>query len=88
MDAPHVGSNMTMTLYRLDGCSSCATVAETLDDLGVDFESVTVARRHSERDAVKSVTGQRRVPALVDGERGVVVSQSARIVEYLETTYG
>jgi len=37
---------------------------------------------------VKSVTGQRQVPALVDDEYGVTMSQSSRIIEYLETTYG
>lgn len=79
---------MTLTLYRLEGCPYCETVAETLDALQVDFESVWVEALHSERDEVKRVSGQRAVPVVVDEGRGVTMAQSERIVEYLETTYG
>ena len=79
---------MTITLYRIEGCPPCEAVVDALEELGVEFRSVRVRRRHSERDTVKETTGQRRVPALVDDDYGVTMSKSPRIVEYLETTYG
>jgi glutaredoxin len=79
---------MTVTLYRLEGCPYCERVVDTLEELNVGFDSVWVEGLHSKRNEVESVTGQRQVPVLVDDEYGVSMSQSARIIEYLETTYG
>lgn len=42
---------------------------------------------HSERDVVKRISGKRTVPAIVDENTGVTMSESANIVEYLENTY-
>lgn len=79
---------MAVTLYSLEGCPYCELVVDKLDELGVPFDEIQVEGLHSKRDRVRSVTGQRQVPALVDDEYGVKMSQSSRIVEYLETTYG
>jgi glutaredoxin len=79
---------MSLTLYRLEGCPYCEFVVDKLEELGADYDSVWVEGLHSKRDEVKSITGQRQVPAVVDEEYGVSMSQSARIFEYLETTYG
>lgn len=79
---------MAITLYELDGCPWCEKVVERLQALGLEYESVWVDARHSARDEVKRVSGQRVVPVLVDDETGVTMAESARIIEYLETTYG
>jgi glutaredoxin len=79
---------MALTLYRLEGCPYCEFVVDELDDLGLDYESVWVEGLHSKRDIVQRVSGQRQVPVVVDNEYGVTMSQSARIIEYLQTTYG
>ena len=79
---------MSLTLYRLEGCPYCEYVVDELDELDVEFDSIWVEGLHSKRDEVKAVTGQRQVPVLVDDEYGVSMSQSARIIEYLRTTYG
>ena len=79
---------MTITLYRLEGCPFCEFVADKLEELGLEYDSVWVEGPHSERNEVKAITGQRQVPALVDDEYGVSMSQSSRIFEFLETTYG
>lgn len=78
---------MAVTLYSLEGCPYCELVVDKLDELGVPFAEIRVEGLHSKRDRVKSVTGQRQVLPLVDDEYGVKMSQSSRIVEYLETTY-
>ena len=79
---------MTITLYRLEGCPFCEFVVDKLEELGLEYDSLWVEGPHSERNEVKAITGQRQVPALVDDEYGVSMSQSSRIFEFLETTYG
>jgi glutathione S-transferase len=77
-----------ITLYRLQACPFCERVVRTLDDLDVPYRSRFVEPLHSERDVVKRLTGKRSVPAIVDEETGVTMSESANIVGYLERTYG
>ena len=62
---------MDRTLYGLEGCPFCELVVDRPEDLGLDYESVWVERRHSNRDAVARVSGQRVLPVLVDEPYGV-----------------
>ena len=77
-----------ITLYRLHGCPYCERVTRTLEEQDVDYRSRFVEARHSRRDVVKRLTGARTVPAIVDEETGVTMTESANIVEYLDGTYG
>jgi glutathione S-transferase len=77
-----------ITLYRLQACPFCERVVRTLDELGLAYRSRFVEPMHSRRDAVKRLTGARTVPAIVDETRGVTMSESGNIVDYLESTYG
>jgi glutaredoxin len=77
-----------ITVYRLQGCPYCERVIRKLQDLDLDYRSRFVEAMHSERNVVKRVSGKRTVPAIVDGDTGVTMSESANIVEYLEGTYG
>ena len=81
-------SDDTITLYRLQGCPFCERVVRSLQDNGVEYESRFVEARHSRRDAVQRISGARTVPAIVDENTGVTMSESANIVKYVETTYG
>ncbi len=78
---------MSRTLYELDGCPYCETVADRLGELGLDYESVQVSALHSERNEIKDISGQRQVPVLVDESYGVTMAESDRVVEFLNTTY-
>jgi len=77
-----------ITLYRLQACPFCERVVRALDEHGVDYESRFVEPMHSDRDAVARLTGKRTVPAIVDPATGVTMSESANIVDYVESTYG
>lgn len=77
-----------MKLYRLEGCPFCEFVVDKLDELGLEYDSVWVEALHSKRDEVKRVSGQRQVPVLVDDRYGVTLAESARIMEFVEATYG
>ena len=81
-------SDPAITVYRLQACPFCERVVRTLEELGLDYRSRFVEARHSRRDVVKRLTGARTVPALVDDDTGVTMSESANIVAYLEETYG
>ena len=78
----------SITLYRLQACPFCERVVRRLHELGVAYRSRFVKPMHSERDAVKRITGKRTVPAIVDERTGVTMSESANIVAYLDATYG
>ncbi|QSG13881.1 glutaredoxin family protein [Halapricum desulfuricans] len=77
-----------ITLYRLQACPFCERVVRTLEEHDLDYQSRFVEPLHSKRNAVKRLTGQRSVPAIVDETTGVTMSESENIVEYIETTYG
>jgi glutathione S-transferase len=75
-----------VVLYRCgtptDVLCPCGTVARRLRKLGVEHRTERVRRRRSERPEIEELTGQRRVPVLVDGDE--VISDSRRILQYLE----
>ncbi len=78
---------MSVTLYRLEGCPFCEVVADELDALDVEYDSVWVEALHSKRNEVRRVSGQRQVPVIVDEARGITMAESERILEYLRTSY-
>jgi len=77
---------MNVMLYALDGCPWCEKVHDALTDADVEYETRWVDALHSKRDEVKGISGQRAVPVLVDEDRGVTMSESANILEYVERT--
>ncbi len=82
------GDDPPITLYRLQACPFCERVVRRLNELDLDYQSRFVEPRHSERNVVKRISGKRTVPAIVDRNTGVTMSESANIVEYLDRTYG
>ncbi len=72
-----------MILYRCrtptNRLCPCGRVARELGRRGIDVEERRVAR--SERDEIRALTGQDRVPLLVTGRDAIC--DSRRIVEHL-----
>jgi glutathione S-transferase len=77
-----------ITLYRLQACPFCERVVRKLHEYDLDYRSRFVEPMHSDRDVVKRISGKRTVPAIVDDDTGVTMSESANIVAYLDATYG
>lgn len=77
-----------ITLYRLQACPFCERVVRLLEAYDLSYQSRYVEPMHSARDVVKRVSGARSVPAIVDRETGVTMSESGNIVAYIEQTYG
>ncbi|WP_136716878.1 glutathione S-transferase N-terminal domain-containing protein [Halorientalis salina] len=81
-------SDPAITLYRLQACPFCERVVRKLDEYDLEYRSRFVEPMHSDRDVVKRISGKRTVPAIVDENTGVTMSESANIVAYLDGTYG
>lgn len=60
----------------------CGAAARKLKRAGIDYRTVRVPYSRRKRPDVEELTGQARVPLLVDGEE--IVHDSKRIAEYLE----
>ena len=75
-----------MKLYGLPGCSYCEIVKQKLANLSLEYDTVTVPAKKSERKEVKAVSGQEYVPVLVDGSK--VLSDENEIISYLDNKYG
>jgi glutathione S-transferase len=60
-------------------------VERRLRKLGIEHETVRLPYRRSGRPEIEELTGQRRIPVLVDGDE--VVHDSRRIAQYLEWAY-
>lgn len=80
------GPLVSITLYELEDCPYCITVANALQEADVPYETEWVDGLHSKRDEVNRLSGQRAVPVLVDEERGVTMPESENILEYVERT--
>ena len=81
-------SDPDITLYRLQACPFCERVVRKLEAYDLDYQSRFVEPMHSDRNVVQRLSGKRTVPAIVDESTGVTMSESANIVQYLDSTYG
>jgi glutathione S-transferase len=63
----------------------CGAAARKLNKLGLDYRTERVRRSRSSRPEIVELTKQPYVPVLVDGDE--VVSDSRRILEYLDWAY-
>jgi glutathione S-transferase len=64
----------------------CGAVARKLNKLDLGYRTERVPYRRSDRPEISELTGQRRVPVLIEGDE--VIHDSKRINEYLEWRYG
>ena len=73
-------------LYQYESCPQCARVRQKLNAMMRDFVVRQVAPDPSKRDRLIQATGQNQVPALVDSQNGIVVTEADDIIAYLEET--
>jgi glutaredoxin len=64
----------------------CGAAERKLRKLGIEHRTERVPRRRSRRAEIEELTGQQRVPVLVDGDE--IVHDSKRIRQYLDHRYG
>lgn len=71
---------------RTDFLCPCGAAARKLRKLDLPHRVERVPYRRRDRPEIVELTGQRRVPLLIDGTE--IVYDSKRIVEYLQWRYG
>jgi len=85
-----VSEGTRVVLYRCptktDYLCPCGAVSRRLRKLGVEHRTERVPYRKRDRPEVEELTGQRRVPLLIDGDE--VIHDSKRINQYLDWRYG
>lgn len=79
-----------LVLYRCptptDILCPCGAVARRLRRLGLAYRTERVPYRRADRPEIVELTGQKRVPLLIDADE--IVYDSRRIHEYLDWRYG
>lgn len=73
-------------LYHRWKCPWCAAARQGIENVGVEVELVEVPYPREERVEVLRLSGQSKVPVLVDGDE--VVVDSRRIVRHVYERYG
>ena len=76
-----------LELFQREGCAGCERVRRRLAELMLDFISRQVAADPARRARLVDATGQSGVPALVDPEHGMVVTEADDIIAYIEETF-
>jgi glutathione S-transferase len=69
-----------------DRICPCGKVARRLKRNGVDFEVRRMPMSRARRPEIVELTGQERVPVLINGDE--VIHDSRRILEYVEREWG
>jgi glutathione S-transferase len=75
-----------MRLYHRWKCPWCAAARQAIENVGAEVELVEVPYARAERNEVAALSGQRRVPILVDGDQVVVGSRA--VVAHLYRSHG
>jgi glutathione S-transferase len=75
-----------MRLYHRWKCPWCAAARQAIENVGAEVELVEVPYVRAERNEVAALSGQRRVPILVDGDQVVVGSRA--VVAHLYRRHG
>ena len=92
MNAPEDSSGAgALVLYRCPTRTNflcpCGAVARRLKKLDLEVRTERVPyRRRRTRPEIQELTGQNRVPLLIDGDE--VIHDSKRILQYLDWRYG
>ena len=75
-----------LILYQRETCPYCQVVRKKLSLLNQPFMSIPVPGKAEDRKELREITGQQKVPALVDGDH--IVTGSENILTYLDQTFG
>ena len=77
-------STDVIELYHFHACPYCEKARKTFRALGLDYESHLVDP--DDRSEVVEVSGQEKVPVIIDGK--TIVNDSTDIFEYMDSSYG
>ena len=76
-----------LELFQMEDSPECARVRQKMSDMMLDFVARQVGPDPEHRTRLKLASGQTKVPALVDPDNGMVVTEADDIIAYLEETH-
>jgi glutathione S-transferase len=78
-----------LELYQYESCPFCRPVRQRLSELALDFICRNAPPGHPEKDKpLIALSGDRKVPFLVDADAGVYLFGPEAILAYLDEKYG
>lgn len=78
-----------LRLFEFEACPYCRLVREVLTELALDAEIYPCPKGGQRyRPTAQALGGKQQFPLLVDDNTGVMLYESADIIEYLYKTYG
>ena len=72
-----------MRLYHRWKCPWCAAARQAIENVGAPVELVEVQYPRDERDELEAISGQRRVPVLVDGDQAFLARERETYADLL-----
>lgn len=76
-----------LNLYVLKETENKDEIVSRLDEIGLDYNVVTVSEDEANRNKVESITGQREVPVLSGLDNRQYIQGSEEIIDYLNENY-
>lgn len=78
-----------LELYQYEDCPFCRIVRKKLTELGLDYICRNAPFGRPDKDKVLvAISGDTKVPYLVNPDEGVFLGDSQEIVDYLEERFG
>lgn len=78
-----------LELYQYEQCPMCRSVRLKLTEYGLDFICRNSPPGRPDKDKpLIALSGDTKVPFLVDPNNGIFLSGEYRILQYLDETYG
>ena len=77
-----------LELYQFEQCPYCKKVREKLTELDLDYICRNVKKGEKKREILMTLGEKDQVPFLVDLDKGIMMYESDKIVEYLDKNYG
>jgi glutathione S-transferase len=78
-----------LELYQYESCPFCRPVRQKLTELGLDYICRNAPPGRPDKDKpLIALSGSKKVPFLVDPDRGVYLGNLDAILNYLDETYG
>lgn len=74
-------------VYQKESCPFSRKVRGRLSELGLSWVAHSAEPGTNSADILEKLSGSHQVPFLVDAERGVMMSESDDIIEYLNANY-
>lgn len=76
-----------LNLYVLKDTENKENIISRLDEIGLNYNVVTVSEDEADRNKVESITGQREVPVLSGLDDRQYIQGSEEIINYLNENY-